>query len=289
MNEAFFYSRAENAAVKCELCPHNCLIPESKTGICGVRRNTGGKLYAASYGLVSSLALDPIEKKPLYRFHPGKKILSIGSFGCNLRCPFCQNSDISMEYQYLWPKTNPTAPAYIAALATKAIPQGNLGVAYTYNEPLVGYEFVFDCAKLVREAGLLNVLVTNGHLSRAPLEKMLPYIDAVNIDLKGFTDSFYKKLGCSLEAVKNTIEQCFRLCHVEITTLIIPEENDAEDEITALAQWIASLDPLIPLHLSRFFPRYRYAHKTATSRETIYRLSAIARNHLTHVYTGNMG
>ena len=289
MNEAMFWHEAENGLVKCVLCPHSCKIPEGSAGLCGVRRNFDGKLYAESYGKVSTVALDPIEKKPLYLFHPGKRVLSIGGFGCNLRCPFCQNSDISLEYATAWQDAETLMPKDIAALAVETIPRGNIGVAYTYNEPLIGYEFVRDCARLVREAGVCNVLVTNGYINREPLEALLPLMDAMNIDLKGFTQGFYKKLGGDLEAVKGTIALACQHCHVEITTLVIPGENDSEEEIAALAKWIASLDPEIPLHLTRFFPRFKFAGRAATPREMIFRLSEVAGRYLKNVFAGNMG
>jgi len=288
MNEAMHWASGENGAVNCALCPHNCKIPEISAGLCGVRRNVGGKLYAESYGKISAVALDPIEKKPLYMFHPGKRVLSIGGFGCNLRCPFCQNSDISMEYERTWRDAETLTPEDVAALAMRTVPDGNIGVAYTYNEPLIGYEFVHSCARLVREAGLCNVLVTNGYVNREPFHALLPLIDAMNIDLKGFTQGLYKKLGGDLEAVKGTIALAHQRCHVEITTLVIPGENDSEDEISELARWIAFLDPEIPLHLTRFFPRYRYVGRRATPRETIHRLCEVAGKHLRNVFAGNM-
>ena len=289
MHEAAFWSGAGGGLVRCALCPHNCKIPEGAAGFCGVRRNIGGKLYAEGYGRISAAALDPIEKKPLYLFHPGKRVLSVGGFGCSLRCPFCQNSDISMEYRKEWRDAQTLTPEDVAALAVQTVPRGNIGVAYTYNEPLTGYEFVRDCAGLVRGAGLCNVLVTNGYVNREPLETLSPLIDAMNIDLKGFTQGFYKKLGGGLEAVKETIALARHHCHVEITTLVISGENDSEDEIAALAKWIASLDPSIPLHLTRFFPRYKYADRTATPRGKVLRLSEVAGKYLKHVFTGNMG
>ena len=283
---AMFYDEMENEKTRCSLCPHNCMISNGLTGLCGVRKNIDGKLYAMGYGRVSSIALDPVEKKPLRMFHPGKNILSIGGFGCNLRCPFCQNSSISIEYGAALQKAACYTPEQIAAYAKETIPGGNIGAAYTYNEPHIGYEFVYDCAMLVRDMGLSNVLVTNGYINREPLEKLLPYIDAMNIDLKGFTESFYKALGGELGSVKETIMLAHQRCHVEITTLIIPDENDNDDEIAALAEWIASLDPDIPLHLGRFFPRYKYSDKHPTSPEAVRRLRDIARSHLNNVYTG---
>ena len=283
---AMFWSAAENGAVRCSLCPHNCHIPESTVGFCGVRKNNNGRLYAANYGRVSAVALDPIEKKPLRCFHPGNHVLSIGGFGCNFRCPFCQNSHISMEYDVADRDVKMLSPGQITELAKSLSSKSNIGVAYTYNEPLIGYEFLIDCARLVRDAGLCNIVVTNGYINREPLETLLPLIDAMNIDLKGFTDGFYNKLGGSLKAVKYTIALAHRHCHVEVTTLVIPGEN--EDDVEALAAWLASLDPDIPLHLSRFFPRYKYADKTPTSPETIRRLGETARKYLSRVFIGNM-
>ncbi|MDR0286197.1 MAG: AmmeMemoRadiSam system radical SAM enzyme [Clostridiales bacterium] len=291
---ASFYTEPESGAVTCVLCPHYCKIPAGTTGFCGIRKNIGGKLYASSYGKISGIALDPIEKKPLYMFYPGKRVLSIGGFGCNLRCPFCQNSDISINYKDALQEAEYTAPEDIAALAVETVPEGNIGVAYTYNEPLIGYEFVSGCAKLVHEAGLLNILVTNGYINRDPLLKLLPFIDAMNIDLKGFSNDFYKKLGAAgnvpggLDIIKETITLSCTRCHVEVTTLIIPDENDSEEEIEALAQWLASLDPKIPLHLTRFFPRYKYSRKVPTARENAVKLSVIAKKYLDNVFTGNM-
>ena len=284
---AKYWDTMQDQKVSCVLCPHRCTIPKNALGFCGIRKNIDGKLYAANYGRVSALALDPIEKKPLYMFHPGKFVLSIGGFGCNFYCPFCQNCEISMEYEIRQQESECFSPEQIVTLAKQTVPKGNIGVAYTYNEPLIGYEFLYDCAVLVHHAGLNNVIVTNGYINQEPLEHLLPLIDAMNIDLKAFSDDFYKKLGGSLEAVKQTISLAQKHCHVEITTLIIPEEN--EEEIEELAAWIASFNPEIPLHLTRFFPRHQYADKMPTSRETIYRLSEIAKKYLNNVFVGNMG
>lgn len=276
--------REGKGAVQCTLCPNYCQILSGAAGICGMRGNIGGKLYANSYGKVSSIALDPIEKKPLRRFHPGKKILSIGSFGCNFHCPFCQNCEISMEYQPYFEKAAIMTPQEITELALQAIPKGNIGVAYTYNEPLIGYEFVYDCAKQVHQAGLDNILVTNGYINDEPLKALLPYIAAMNIDLKGFSDHFYKKLGGRLDAIKKIIELSQRHCHVEITTLIIPGENDSAEEIERLAAWIATINPEMPLHLTRFFPRYQYLDCEPTPWDIIYKLAEIAKLYLKNVY-----
>lgn len=280
---------------QCLLCPHNCLITEKKSGLCGVRENVGGKLVASGYGIVSSIALDPIEKKPLYMFHPGSNILSIGGFGCNFKCQFCQNHEISMPEQGGRPLVSQNAsrgpgselhPDDIARLAVQHVPDKNIGVAYTYNEPLINYEFLFDCAKLVRAAGLKNILVTNGYINKEPLEKLLPHIDAMNIDVKGFTEQFYNKLCGTLNEVKKTVVAARPFCHVEVTTLVIPGEN--EDDIEDIAKWLAAIDPNIPLHLSRFFPRYNYKNKDQTPQETVTRLRDKALKHLNNVFCGNM-
>lgn len=277
--------------------------------------NENGNLITTAYARISGIALDPIEKKPLYRFHPGSYILSVGGFGCNMRCPFCQNHDIAApppnpgctradtdhapDTAPLDPKHTRThanraseiaPPETISALAVQCAPRGNIGIAYTYNEPLINYEYIMDCAKAVRAAGLKNILVTNGLINAAPLEKLLPFIDAMNIDVKGFADDFYDRLtGRAINAlttVKETVAQAHCHCHVEVTTLVIPGEN--ETHVAPLAKWLASIDPAIPLHLSRFFPRHRYTDKMPTPKETLYRLADIARQYLTHVFIGNI-
>ena len=271
---------------RCELCFHHCELDEGRTGLCRARSCRDGKIVPLSYGKLTSLALDPIEKKPLRRFHPGSLILSVGSFGCNLRCPFCQNHEISMagdgEIQ-----TVELSPEQLAAKAAELVPQGNIGVAYTYNEPLIGYEYVRDCAALVHERGLVNVLVTNGTIEEAPWRQLLPFIDAANIDLKGFTAAWYRKLGGDLDTVKRSIALAAERCHVEVTTLLVPGENDSVEEIRELARWLAGMDPDIPLHLSRFFLRYRMTDRSPTPVEKVYRLADEARAYLTYVYTGN--
>jgi pyruvate formate lyase activating enzyme len=271
----------------CEICPHGCEIEEGHTGFCGARGNADGKITAVNYGRLTSIALDPIEKKPLYHFLPGSRILSVGSFGCNLKCPFCQNCTISMA-DGKTAETTAVSPEQLAAKASELIPRGNIGVAYTYNEPLIGYEYVADCAALVRARRLKNVLVTNGYVCEKPLRALLPLIDAMNIDLKGFTEEFYRKLSGGLETVKTTIALAAASCHVEVTTLVIPGENDGDGEMEALASWLAGVSPDIPLHLSRFFPRYKYADRTPTPPETLHRLQLIAKKHLNYVYLGNV-
>ena len=270
----------------CELCFHRCDIPEGRDGLCRARGCRGGRIVPLNYGSLTSLALDPIEKKPLRRFRPGSLILSVGSFGCNLRCPFCQNHEISMAGEH-GIRTAEVSPEQLAAQAAELVPRGNIGVAYTYNEPLVGYEYVRDCAALVRRRGMVNVLVTNGTISEAPWQALLPLIDAANIDLKGFTPEYYRRLGGSLETAKRSIAQAAERCHVEITTLLIPGKNDSAAEIRDLARWLAGIDPGIPLHLSRFFPRYRMTDRSPTPVERVYALAEEAGAYLAHVYTGN--
>ena len=283
---------------KCGVCFRHCEIPEGGTGFCGARTCEGGHVKAANYGLVTSLALDPVEKKPLSRFHPGSMIVSAGSYGCNLRCPFCQNNSISWsdEAFSLAERVPYMSPEELAAIAEAAVPKGNIGVAFTYNEPLTGYEYVRDTAKLVHEAGLVNVMVTNGTAELSVLEELAPHIDAMNIDLKGFTDPYYRDLlGGDLAMVKDFIREAVKICHVELTTLIIPGENDSEDEMREMTSWIAGLrgskgavtGKEIPLHISRFFPQFRMTDRRATDVRQIYRLADIAREKLEYVYTGN--
>ena len=281
---AEYWEKLDNNAVKCQLCPHYCNIGVNRTGWCGVRTNRDGVLFADSYGCMTSVALDPIEKKPLYMFHPGKKIVSIGSYGCNFRCLFCQNSDISIEYQNA--KIDRLTPELVAEVASLAVQDGNIGVAYTYNEPLIGYEFVKDCATLIKNAGLTNVLVTNGYINDEPLIRLLPLIDALNIDIKGYNTSTYNRVSGTLAPVQNTIIEAIKNCHVEVTTLVIPNEN--ENEIENIAKWLSELDKSIPYHLSRFFPRYKYSGDEPTPPEIMYKLYDMAKKHLENVFLGNM-
>lgn len=269
----------------CTLCFHHCQLDEGQTGFCRARAGRGDKIVPLNYGRLTSLALDPIEKKPLRRFHPGSQILSVGSFGCNLRCPFCQNASIAQIGSEA-PTRNVT-PEELANLARELVPHGNIGVAYTYNEPLVGYEYVRDCAEHIHQAGLLNVLVSNGIIEEKPWRELLPLIDAANIDLKGFNDSWYRSLSGDLATVKRNIVIAAEYCHVEVTTLIIPGSNDSLAEMQAEAKWLAAINPDIPLHISRFFPRHHMTNRPPTPVYTIYHLADIAREHLQYVYTGN--
>lgn len=266
----------------CPVCPHHCNLSEGGVGFCRARGGEGGK-DCLNYGEISSLSLDPVEKKPLKRFHPGAMVLSAGSFGCNLRCPFCQNHEISMASPGGGQKATPQE---LAVLAESLRPKGNIGLAYTYNEPLVGWEFVRDCAAEIRARGMQNVLVTNGCFCLEPLEELLPLIDAANVDLKGFTQAYYDWVKGDLETVKRFITRLSGICHVEVTTLVVPGKNDNEEEIASLAAWLATLGD-IPLHLSRCFPRYRF-DGAPTPVDTLMRLGDTARAYLKYVYLGNV-
>lgn len=283
----------------CELCPHHCHLKEGSVGLCRARQNVSGKIVSLNYGRITSAALDPIEKKPLYHFHPGSVILSIGSFGCNLRCPFCQNYSISQagsrsvqgsvyfEDTQL-PVETVTPKEFAAAAQRLEETSGNIGVAFTYNEPLVGYEFVYDTARLLKEKNLAVVLVTNGQIEPEPWQRLLPYVDAVNIDLKGFTQEFYDWLGGDLETAKAAIQMAAQQqVYVEVTTLVIPGKNDSREEMAEEAAWLASLSPELPLHLSRYFPRY-HADIPMTPIETLKMLRQTAKRHLRYVHLGNV-
>ena len=282
----------------CKVCFRHCNIKEGGYGYCGARRCIGGQVVPTSYGRVTSIALDPIEKKPLARFYPGSMIVSVGSYGCNLNCPFCQNHDISKPEKpgLLARAAEYVEPEDLADIALRYKDMGNIGVAFTYNEPLIGWEYVRDTAKLVHDKGLKNVLVTNGTASLEVLEELRPYIDAMNIDLKGFTDRYYTDvLGGDRRMVMEFIEEAVKFCHVELTTLIIPGENDSDDEMREMTEWIAGLKDAeglttgaeIPLHISRFFPRFNMMDRKATDVDLIYHLSDVAGEKLKHVYTGN--
>lgn len=283
--KAQYFTKVKDKGVRCDLCPHSCHIKDGHVGICKVRGNLDGELYAQSYAQISSIALDAIEKKPLYAFHPGSKILSVGSFGCNFSCAFCQNHNISLES----PETAYISPENLISKAYSLRSSGNIGLAYTYNEPFISFEYVLDCCKLNAHKGLKNVLITNGYVQEKPLMELLPYIDAMNIDLKSFSPGFYKEFcGGSIDPVKRTIELAVKQCHVEITCLIIPELNDSPDQMEAMVAWICNLSPEIPLHLTRFFPRHKFIDKNPTPLKTLESLANIASRRLKHVYLGNV-
>ena len=276
--------------IVCESCMHRCSLGNGQRGICRARKNENGRIICENYGMATSLALDPIEKKPLKRFRSGSMILSVGSYGCNLRCPFCQNHEISMIDGETAEETVGAvylSPEWLANKATECREEGNIGVAFTYNEPLVGWEYVRDTAKLVRAEGMKNVLVTNGTARLEVLEEILPYIDAMNIDLKGFREEYYRELGGDLQVVKEFIARSFVDCHVELTTLIVPGKNDSASDMENEARWIASISNEIPLHITRFFPRYRMLNAQATAVEEVYRLAETPRKYLKNVFVGN--
>ena len=279
----------------CDVCFRHCKIEEGQSGFCGGRTCLNGQIVAANYGRLTAIALDPIEKKPLKMFRPVTQILSVGSYGCNLRCPFCQNSSISWSQQAFEykEKADCYSPEEIVTTALNLRSRGNIGIAFTYNEPLIGYEFVRDTAKLAREAGMQNVLVTNGTASQKVFGQISPYIDAMNIDLKAFTDRFYREfLDGDFEIVKEFIEGAIQSCHVELTTLIIPDENDSEEEMRQLSNWISSLEKRynkkIPLHITRFFPAFRLTDKGPTPVSTILELVETAKENLEFVFPGNI-
>lgn len=284
--EADHWCRLDGGAVQCQLCPHRCRVAAGKTGLCRARVNEGGRLYAANYGQITSCALDPIEKKPLYHFYPGSYILSYGTWGCNLRCVFCQNWTIAHGD----PPVEEITPRRAVDIALEAGGRGgsNLGIAYTYSEPLVWFEFVYDTARLARRQGLKNVLVTNGYVNEEPLAELLPYVDAMNIDVKSFSNDYYRVM-CrgSLEPVLKTVELASRHCHVEVTTLLVTGKNDSAEEISRLVDWLAALDPEIPLHFSRYFPSFEL-DLPPTPLETLLMAKDIASQKLSYVYLGNV-
>ncbi len=273
--------------VQCELCPQVCRIRPGGRGICRYRRNVSGTLRATSYGMVSSCGYDPIEKKPLYHFMPGSVIFSAGTVGCNLGCGFCQNWQISQSEA----PTRYLGPADAARLAGAAVNGGrrSIGIAYTYSEPLVWWEYVYDTAREVRRRGLANVLVTNGFVTEEPLRELLPLVDAMNIDVKAFTDEFYRQVCHGrLAPVLRTVELAHAAgVHVEVTTLLVPGLNDDPAEVRQLVDWLGAIDPGIPLHFSRYFPNYRMAEPGPTPLSTLAMARSIALERLDYVYIGN--
>lgn len=278
------YATKEKNGIRCGLCPHRCLIREDQVGLCGVRKNIQGQLCSLNYGEVTAIALDPIEKKPLYHFKPGTQILSVGSYGCNLACSFCQNYEISQQKR---------ESRYIVKddlIDTAQNISENIGIAFTYNEPTIWFEYVLETARKIKENNidLQVVLVTNGYIEEKPLQELLPYVDAFNIDLKAFNNKFYQKL-CrgDLDSVLKTISLVAPQKHLEITTLLIQEENDSLVEVEQIAKFIASLNKDIPLHLSRYFPNYQLKNPP-TFTQFMEESLEIAQEYLNHVYLGNM-
>lgn len=281
--KAMFYTNNDDLLV-CSICPHECKLKNRAKGICGVRRAADNEIELLNYGEISSIALDPIEKKPLFHFKPDSCILSVGSYGCNFRCGFCQNYSISMEK----PDTRYVGPEELIKLAEDTKKQGNIGIAFTYNEPSIWYEYVYDVSKMAENKDLDIVLVTNGYIKREPLEKILPFVDAMNIDLKSYNSEFYKKICAgTLENVLETIEIASKKCHVEITTLLVNGYNDSDDEARELARWLSNVNADIPLHMTRYHPMYKFT-APATPVERILRCREIAKEYLSYVYVGNV-
>lgn len=270
--------------IRCRVCPHNCILDKGKFGICRVRTLKNNVPVAINYGEVTSMGVDPIEKKPLYHFKPSKNILSLGSFGCNMTCGFCQNYEISQgrpETQYM------SVEKLINIIQSI---ENNEGVAFTYNEPFMWYEYIYDAAKNIKENNKDTsvVVVTNGYINEEPLLKLLPYVDAMNIDLKGYTNRYYNNIcGAKIEPVLETIKKANEQCHIEITTLLVSDENDSIEEARDIAKFIASVNENIPLHLSRYFPRYKMEN-AATRIEKITQAQSEAKKYLKYVYVGNV-
>lgn len=281
--EALYYETSKNK-IHCLLCPHSCNISNGNSGRCKVRVNENGILYTINYGEVTSIALDPISKKPLRYFKQGSKILSVGSYGCNFTCKFCQNYKISQfkaDSQFI-------SKEELLKLIIET--ENNIGIAFTYNEPSIWYEYVYDCAKYIKgyDKNLSVVLVTNGYLNKAPLEALLPYVDAVNIDLKSWKDSYYRQIcGGTLSPVLESIKIASKYCHVEVTTLLVTGENDNLEEVEEIAKYIAEIDPYIPLHLSRYFPKY-LMDAPATDIGFMIEAEKIANKYLKRVVLGNI-
>ena len=278
---------------ECNVCHNRCNLQEGAIGLCKARTCRDGRVVPNNYGHITSIALDPIEKKPLNLFYPGSKIISVGSYGCNLRCPFCQNHEISYDFGKEYPYGyREMSPKELAEIALEYKDEGNIGVAFTYNEPLVGYEFVVDAAKEVHERGMKTVLVSNGCVTGEVAKEVIPHIDAMNIDLKGFTDKYYQDLlKGDRRLVMDFISMAAPSCHLEVTMLLVPGFNDTEEEVKELSKWIASLDggrgkDKVALHLSRYFPRFKM-DTPATDVDLIYRLKDVASKELKFVFTGN--
>ena len=286
--ECRYYQKLDDGRVECTLCPHHCRIAEGKTGVCRSRRNQGGVLVSEVYGKPCSLAIDPIEKKPLYHFHPGTTCLSLACTGCNFRCLNCQNHDISqvapadVSYYELLPED-------VVALCLK---HRCPGIAYTYTEPLTYLEYIVDCARLAHEAGFWNILVTAGYVCQEPLSDLLTYLDAANVDLKSFSDDIYNKVsGGHLQPVLDTILAMKQAgVWVEITNLLIPDVNDDMDMIRRMCRWLADNDLAeAPLHFSRFFPRFKMQNTLPTPIATLKAAKRVAEEEgIKYVYLGNV-
>ncbi len=281
----------KNKGHVCDLCPHACLLFEDRLGRCGTRTVENDRVVSLSYGKATSIALDPIEKKPLAHFHPGSHILSYGSFGCNLACSFCQNRDISFATARDYLGVHDISPDELVERALTLRSGGNIGIAFTYNEPFIAWEFMHDTAVLAREAGLVSVAVTNGYVTEKIWRKGLRHLDALNIDLKCFSDVGYHVLGASdgFAVVKRSIAEAIRSdVHIEITTLVVPGLSDDEGEFREECSWLGSLDPDVPLHITRYFPAPFERGSAPTDVDLMKRFSTIAKEHLNNVHIGNV-
>lgn len=289
MPRASYFIKKDAGSVQCLLCPHNCIIKPDRFGICNVRRNRDGVLYSENYGVLSSIAVDPIEKKPLYHFYPGSRIMSIGGYGCNLICSFCQNCSISqVEFQdYAGSRVYRSEEVVKQAIRET----DNLGIAFTYNEPTVFFEFMMDCAELAAENNLKNVVVTNGFINEEPLRQLIAVTDAFNIDVKSFSDDFYRRItGSALQPVLHAVEQVAESGkHLELTYLIIPGLNDKPENFVELVKWINNnCGKSTVLHISRYYPHYKL-QLPPTPIETISEYVSLASEYLDFVYPGNVG
>lgn len=289
MKEAKFYKKTKNNTVKCELCYQSCTIKPGSYGLCLARKNKRGILYSIVYGKIAGLNVDFIEKKPLYHFQPGSKSYSIGTTGCNFKCKFCQNADISQVKLENFPFVKELTPE---EAVKDALRNDCKSISYTYNEPTINYEFALETAKLAKKKGLKNVFVTNACIQKKPLEVISPYLDAANIDLKSMNENFYRKIcKADLKKVLNTIKEYYKLkIHIELTTLIIPGLNDSNKQIKKICEWVLNnLDKNVPLHFSRFYPQYLMKDKPITSIETIKNAVKTAKQlGIKYAYAGNV-
>ncbi|MBN1682794.1 AmmeMemoRadiSam system radical SAM enzyme [Candidatus Bathyarchaeota archaeon] len=283
-----YQEKIDDNTTRCIICPRKCVIKPGQNGFCGTKSNRDGKIYNETYGILSSIAVDPIEKKPLAHFYPGSLSLSISSVGCSFTCPWCQNWHISMAKPPTG-KTQRWPPDYIIDTAHT---QECTSIAYTYNEPLINLEYVEDCAKIAKKEDIKNVLVTNGYVSLEALERFVDLIDAANVDWKGFSDEFYRKYcSADLQSVLNaTIEMHRRGVHIEVTFLIIPNINDDPEETRKMAKFLVNeMGPDVPLHLSRFYPNYKFNNIPATPFNTLIKAKDIAKSEgVNYVYIGNV-
>lgn len=288
VREAMFWNELGNGKVQCELCPHECKLSEGKRGICGVRQNVGGKLLTLIYGLGTSSHADPIEKKPLYHFHPGTAVMSFGTVGCNFQCLHCQNYTISQER----PEDRRLTSFTIEDVLRMTKGNNCAGVAWTYNEPTIWYEFTFDGSKAVKKEGLYSVYVSNGFINEEPLKRISPYLDAMNIDVKAGNDDFYKKV-CKGER-RHVLETAIRAhklgIMVELTYLVIPDMNDSQEEIRGFAEWaVNNISSKIAIHFSAFHPDYKLRDKRRTPLETMLMAYETAKKAgAEYVYLGNV-